>query len=199
MSRLRSFTLELNPPSDFGPLRSLHEDTVKKILTESNRMARKANVDSKQEMHIVLLTEEMISVLPHLMEYGSGKFWIDSIDDVFEIHILVTPKTGSDSKTRKEKNSGPAKRTMMSRVLDVFDKIVSRKTDKGDEAEITSWSLGSYIEKLRQQGPDSQSDEWDEMEHSILANLADDVMVRKSGGDVDLVIIKKVQPQDFSF
>ena len=65
MSRLRSFTLDLNPPSDFGPLKSQYEDTVKKILTESNRMAKRAGISSKDEMHIVLLTEETISVLPH--------------------------------------------------------------------------------------------------------------------------------------
>ena len=88
MSRLRSFTLDLNAPSDFGPLKTQYEETVKKILNESNRLAKRAGVNSKEEMHIVLLTEEMISVLPHIIEYGSGKFWIDVNDDLFELHIL---------------------------------------------------------------------------------------------------------------
>ena len=38
------------------------------------------------------------------------------------------------------------------------------------------------------------TDEWDEMEHSILANIADDVVVKRQGSDVDLIISKKVNP-----
>lgn len=194
MSRLRSFTLDLNPPSDFGPLKSQYEETVKKILTESNRMAKRAGISSKDEMHIVLLTEETISVLPHLTEYGSGKFWIDVTDDLFELHISVTPKSASGAKARKV--SEPAKRTIMGRVLGVFDRAASKKGESDDN---TSWSLGSYIEKLKQQDQGSALEEWDEMEHSILANIADDVVVKRKSNSVDLIISKKVKPNSFSF
>ena len=193
MSNLRSFTLELNPPSDFGPLKSMHEETVKQILSESDRMTRKACLDAKQKMHIVLLTEEMISVLPHLMEYGSGKFWINSVDNVFELHLQVTPK--DTAAQRKAKDHG-ASRTFMGRIIDIFGKAASRSSKNEEQ---TSWSLGSYIEKLKQQGTDKQSDEWDELEHSILANLADDVIVKNVNNDVELVIIKKVSPIEYEF
>ncbi len=193
MTRLRSYTLDLNPPSDFGPLKNQYEETVKNILNESSRIAKRANITSKDEMHIVLLTEEMISVLPHLIEYGSGKFWIDVTDDLFEMYLQVTPKASGGAKARMV--SGPAKKTIMGRVLGAFDKVVNRKNDRsaGDE---TSWSLGSYIEKLKQQDPGSTRDEWDEMEHSILAKIADDVIVRWEDKSVDLVITKKVSPRD---
>ena len=55
------------------------------------------------------------------------------------------------------------------------------------------------IEKLKQQGTDKKSEEWDELEHSILANLADDVIVKKVNSDVELVIIKKVSPVEYQF
>ena len=193
MSRFRSFTLDLNPPSDFAPLKSIHEETVKKILDESNRLAFRAGLGETEKMHIVLLTEEMISVLPHLIEYGSGKFWIDCTDDVFELHLIVTPKGASPSKA-KDAN---APRTFMGRVLDIFGKAASRKGSQDEEQ--TSWSLESYIEKLKQQDPDNKSDEWDELEHSILANIADDVIVKTEKSDVEFVIIKKVTPQEYSF
>ncbi len=196
MSRLRSYTLELNPPSDFGPLKSQYEETVKKILTESNRIARRAGVNAKDEMHIVLLTEEMISVLPHLIKYGSGKFWIDVTDELFELHIQVTPRSAPGEKARKV--GDPAKKTIMGRVLGVFDKAASRKSEHGTD-EDTSWSLGSYIENLKQQGAGNKTEEWDELEHSILANIADDVVVKRVNNDVDLIISKKVTPQSFSF
>lgn len=192
MSRIRSFTLDLNAPSEFGPLKSQYEDTVKKILAESNRMARRVGVNSKEEMHIVLLTEEMISVLPHLIEYGSGKFWIDVTDDLFELHLRVTPKASG----KKARNVGDnAKKTLMGRVLGVFDKAASKKNEHGAD-EDTSWSLGSYIENLKQQDPGKKREEWDEMEHSILANIADDVVVKAEGSDVDLIIFKKVELPD---
>ncbi len=196
MSKLRSFTLELNAPSDFGPLKNQYEETVKNILAESNRMAKRAGVNSKEEMHIVLLTEEMISVLPHIIEYGSGKFWIDVTDDLFELHIQVTPSSASGVKARKV--SEPAKKTIMGRVLGVFDKVVSKKSENSTDKDM-SWSLGSYIEDLKRQNPNNMPDEWDEMEHSILANIADDVVVRRDNNNVDLIISKKVTPQSFNF
>ena len=192
---MKSYTLNLNPPSEYGPLMNMHEGTVKVILNECDRMSKQAALDEKQEMHIRLLAEEMISMLPHLMEYGSGKFWINNDDGVFEMHLSVAPKLTASNKTSpiaKVMNSDISMKSMVRRICGIIDKAASRGSELPDEdANRTSWSLGNYIARLKQQDPDkSKSDEWDELEHSILANIADDVIVKNVGNTIELILIK---------
>ena len=49
------------------------------------------------------------------------------------------------------------------------------------------WSLYSY---RQQAGDDKGSEKWDELEKSIIANLADDVIVGVIGKNVDIIIKK---------
>ena len=55
------------------------------------------------------------------------------------------------------------------------------------------WSLKQYRAGLEEQREDSDdaSEAWDELEKSIVANLADDVVVGVKGDRVELVIVKK--------
>ena len=49
----------------------------------------------------------------------------------------------------------------------------------------SAWSLNSYKEQAS-----GQSEEWDELEKSIIANLADDVIVGVTGKKVEIVVVK---------
>ena len=52
------------------------------------------------------------------------------------------------------------------------------------------WTLSNYSQKLSSQ---KQNEEWDELEKSILANLADDVVVRIHGRSVEVIVSKAFQ------
>ena len=57
-----------------------------------------------------------------------------------------------------------------------------------DDKWLHAWSLSSYKECA---GGNKDGEEWDELEKSIIANLADDVIVGVIGKNVDIIIKKK--------
>ena len=63
----------------------------------------------------------------------------------------------------------------------------------GEDGEEYAWSLKQYksnVQKLLKED-DSAKGRWDELEKSIVANIADDVQVSVKGSVVDVAIIKK--------
>ena len=76
--------------------------------------------------------------------------------------------------------------------LDLDDPIADLKKDNSTAESIIdevmlgdSWSLNSYKNKQR-----DNAEPWDEIEKSIIANLADDVIVGVKGSNVEIVIRK---------
>ncbi|MBQ9157025.1 MAG: hypothetical protein IJ137_09640 [Eubacterium sp.] len=59
---------------------------------------------------------------------------------------------------------------------------------------IYTWSMRKYQDALDQARDENQEarEAWDELEKSIVANIADDILVGVTGDQVDLVIIKKM-------
>ena len=58
-----------------------------------------------------------------------------------------------------------------------------------------AWSMEDYRDQLRQyreQNQASHQEEWDEMEMSVVAKVADDVKVSIRGRVVEMTIIKKI-------
>ena len=50
------------------------------------------------------------------------------------------------------------------------------------------WSLDQYRSSVKK---DKQSEAWDEIEKSVLASVADDVIVGVKGTQADIIIVKK--------
>jgi hypothetical protein len=50
------------------------------------------------------------------------------------------------------------------------------------------WSLDQYRSTARK---DEQAEDWDELEKSVIASLADDVIVGVRGKRADIIIVKK--------
>ena len=48
------------------------------------------------------------------------------------------------------------------------------------------WEFSQYKDEVEQ-----DSEEWDEMEKSIVANLADDVLIGTRKNYIDIVVVKK--------
>jgi hypothetical protein len=60
-----------------------------------------------------------------------------------------------------------------------------------EQAASLLWTLQDYRTGLNGTDKSGNEDEWDELEKSIVANIADDVQVSVNGAVVDVAIIKK--------
>ncbi len=189
-------------------------DSIEGIAGLAEKTARYNALDKKQELKLSLLCEELVGMLPKLLEYGSGEFWIENEGKSFEIHAVVKAETKLTSLDREEllaisaSGKNAASVGIMNKIRIAAEVMIANyalsAASIGDIENAASpdfynmgmntnpigytdqWSLSSYRSSAK---PDAAA--WDELEKSIIANLADDVTVGIIRGKVEIVVKKK--------
>ena len=183
--------------------------SLQRILESAEKVAENAKLDSRQSMHLRLLAEELVEMLPSLLAFTEGEFWIVDEGKTFELHTVLTPKEAITTERRDEllsvsssgKNAAATgimakiRLTAMFMIID-YEKNAAEypfATDfyhDGMGANpnfiIPSWSLEQYRAKVKSE----QGEKWDELEKSIIANIADDVVVGIEGRRVEIIVRK---------
>lgn len=159
------------------------DSRIKVILNETEKIAAQNDLDPKQTMHLRLLSEELMCIVPQLIQYGSATFWIENEGTTYEMHMRVTPKK-MPAAPKKTDNSEVS---MMKRISKAFGNAVTY-VKKG---KTSMWTLSGYIAELKSTDRMANSGAWDELERSIMANLADDVTVKTADKDVELIVTKE--------
>ena len=190
------------------------EHELGNCLDAARRVAAYNGLDKKSTLRLELLTEELVGMLPNLLKYGDGEFWIENKGDCYEIHSVVDADSLLSSDKREKildvsssgKNSASvgimnkiriAAEIMLANYALTASVTTSAYPDSpysfydvGCYADPTgysnAWSLSNY-----RSGTKEETKEWDELEKSIIAKLADDVIVGIIGEKVEIVIKKK--------
>ena len=170
-------------------------------------------LDKKQELKLTLLCEELVEMLPNLLKYGKGSFWIENEGKKYMIHALVEADSLLSSIDRDEilsvSSSGrnAAAVGIMNKIRIAAEIMLANYAQSAGTAVITSpdmhyayydmgqftdpigysneWSLAVYRESAK-----SDETAWDELEKSVIANLADDVTVGIIEGKVEIIVVK---------
>ena len=66
------------------------QDDHRFIPQEAEAAAEYIGLDSKTTLRLRLLSEELICMLPQLLSYGAGKFWIEVGENRAELHLSVS-------------------------------------------------------------------------------------------------------------
>ncbi len=183
-------------------------DSLSEILRETEKCAVYNGLEKKEAGLLRLLSEELVEMLPGLLSFTSGEFWISTEGKSFELHTTLTPDEAMTSLRREEilKVSSSGKNTAAKGIvakirlaaelmLIDYNEVASilpvseqsmYEMGIGSLASINFWSLETY----RKQAEKKQGEEWDELEKSIIANIADDVLVGITGKSVEIVVKK---------
>lgn len=166
----------------------------------------------KQGLQLRLLSEELVGMLPELLNRYSGEFWIENEGNNFEIHAAVTSAVYNSEERNKVMSISSSGKNVanvgfMGKVRGIVDAMLlsMAETDPQTMAAVmdtyyvdslngtsfSTWSLECYRMELQQVEETERKEYWDELEKSIVANLADDVIVGINGRRVDIVIKKK--------
>ena len=180
------------------------------ILRESEKVAVYNELNHKQTMQLRLLCEEMDGMLPNIVNFYSGDFWIEFDKGVCKINISVELK--DLTKGEKDELIGIAKDKKNASASGITGKIRSAieslfiadmtlplntmphgmfsfSTDHLTPIDYTYfWSMNQYRNNVIKE---QMSEEWDELEKSVIASIADDVIVGIKGKQADIVIIKE--------
>lgn len=180
------------------------------ILKESERVAQYAGLSHKQSLQLRLLCEEIDGMLPNIIDDFEGELWIDFDEGVCKVNIAIQiPELNTDKKQEliaiSKKGRNAAAVGIVGKIRDAVQNFFL--DDERMEAMVLStgpfgastgysegvdyaylWRLEEYRNSVKQA---RQGEAWDELEKSVIASVADDVIVGVKGKQASIVIVKK--------
>ena len=166
-----------------------------------------------------LLAEETMSMVRAIVEDFSADFWMEgSPDGSCELHLLAEAMMnydkkqeliGASSKQRNEASVG-----IMGKIKDFIEDSLYNMKDGatvsvgdmhcmsmggvGIVPDAYMWSLEQYREDVEKKADEDAEMEaaLDELEKSIVANIADDIQVAVEGNHIEMIIRKKFNPTE---
>ena len=161
-----------------------NEERLDEVFTEVDKCAAYNALSRKYWLQLRLLAEEVTGVLPALLKWSKGTFWLENEGSRYELHVSLTASGNIDQREQLLALSTSGKNAaavgIMGRIRSAIEGAVLPK-----HSQNSSWSLNSYRAMVQ-----SEQDKWNELKRSIIANLADDVTVAIRGEQVDIAVIK---------
>ena len=180
------------------------------ILKESERVAEYNGFTHKQALQLRLICEEIDGMLPYINDDFDGDLWIEYENGVCKVNVSVKiPELNIDKKEKlidiatNRKNSAAVGIVgkIRSAIENFFlcDSAVGVFSSSGTLVSVHGyseyvdysyfWSLGEYRSNVKKE---ETSEDWDELERSVIASVADDVLVGIKGKQADIIIVKKI-------
>lgn len=177
------------------------EANIDQILAEARKTSAYAELDAKQALRIRLLAEELSGMLKELTEEFEGTFHIENNGLSFS---LITRIQTEDMNKKMKKGfikvasdqRNAAAKGIMGKVRDIVENMLYPENPYYSSSFVSyqletavllndTWTLNNYKNSKK-----DDAEPWDELEKSIVANLADDVVVAIKGKNVEIVITK---------
>ena len=178
------------------------------ILRESEKVAVYNELNAKQAGQLRLLCEEVNGLLPNIVDDFDGEIWIEFEEGVCRVNVNIHFYEFTTDK--KKQLIALAKNKKNAAAVGVVGKIRSAIENiflAGNNVPVydmatqfqfaTAYSVGAdyscmwSLNGYRRYVKEEKVEEYDELEKSIIASIADDVVVGVKGKDARIVIVKK--------
>lgn len=178
------------------------------ILRESEKVAVYNEMTHKQTMQLRLICEEIDGMLPEIIDDFDGSLWIEVENGVCKVNVSITfTEFTADKKqeliaiAKNKKNAaatgivGKIRSALENFFLDEEALRISAMatnpytltTGRSDYSCL--WSLEQYRTDVKEE---KNTEAWDELEKSVIASVADDIIVGVKGKQADIVIVKSL-------
>lgn len=184
-----------------------------KALELTEKTGAFCGLDHQSSLRLRLLSEELIELIRPFTDKIHGEFWLEAEDNAVQIHLKTD--IPMDLQTRNEllavsssgKNS--AAKGLMGKIREMIASVTL--PDDPETKEMTdqafslisigsqmgahydgaySWSMTAYMNQVNNIDNEDGKAAQDELERSIVANLADEVTVSIVGSEVEVIIFK---------
>ena len=180
------------------------------IFRESEKVAVYNELTHKQALQLRLLCEEIDGMLPNVIDDFDGDLWFEFEEGVCKINISIRiPELNIGNKdelisiAKSRKNAvatgigGKIRNAIENFILD--EDAMKLMTAPAGEYRLATgysmainyncyWSLDHYRKTVNK---NETADAWDELEKSVIASVADDVIVGVKGKQAEIIIVKK--------
>ena len=180
------------------------------ILRESEKVAVYNELTHKQALQLRLICEEMDGMLPKIIDDFDGYFWIEFENGVCKVHASIEFATFTAEKkddlikiAKNKKNAsavgvvGKIRSAIENFLLDEDALAIYPMPAETFGAVNTGiyamdysyyWSLEQYKNAVNKK---EKAEVWDELEKSVIASVADDIVVGVKGKHADIIVTKK--------
>ena len=191
-------------------------ENMNAALDLTEKTAKSMGLSSRDTMRLRLLAEEMMSMVRAITGSFTAEYWLEH--EGSSCKLVLSAKSDLDYGKRSEflsvstTGKNTAKVGLMEKIRGIFEAGLygmeqsfaaqaeygvgmysagmMGAVDAGMTEAIYSWSMQKYrsdIENSKTENPDA----WDELEKSIIANIADEVNVGVRRDSVELIVRKK--------
>ncbi len=190
-------------------------------LKAMDKFARSLDFTGKKAMHLRLLAEEMLGMVRAITGEFTALCWAEGDENEVRLNLMadteMNPEKRRELISTSTSKKNKAARGFMGKIKELIeigmenydevnrlqvkygvDPVSYGSMGMGVDNEIMaqaalSWSLENYRKSLSGSKNEGEGyvEAWDELEKSIVANLADDVQVGIRNDKVEIVVIKK--------
>ncbi len=194
-------------------------------LKIAENFADEIKLTGKNKFHVMLLTEEMLSMFKAITGEFDAYFWIEFNEDekTYSLKLKADAPENIDYAKRRDllsvstqgKNIAP--RGIMEKVRELWEAGLYNLNESLDihaeydsglldyvsmgmvnpaiSPSFYSWSMRKYKNNVETEKDENKTalEAWDELEKSIIANVADDVQVGVKNKSAELIVLKKLQ------
>ena len=188
---------------------------IAEALKQTEAVAAFKSLSGKDSIHLLLLAEEMTGMMRALTGKHDADFWIETDEETFRLHLKTETKMNTElrHKLLSTSTSGEniAAKGVMGKIKDIFSRILepseapipkeyaagfeSRVLPTSEAAAVARnmpvsamnvWSLNKYKAEMKASG-----EAWDELEQSVVANIADEIKIGIADDSAEMIIYKK--------
>ena len=192
---------------------------LENVLFEVEKITTYNEMPKKEALRLRLLAEELVGMLPELVKNFEGRFWVQNNEKRYELHVELSVENLSKSKKEEliavsanKKNAAAS--GFMGKIRDIAENMLLF-SDESSSNNVSSngylrdyapdyihdydsvdvhysyaWTLDHYT-KQNKESLSGNDETWDQLEKSIVAKLADDVIVGVRGKKVEIIIKKE--------
>lgn len=188
---------------------------VDEALAQAEAVGRFRALDRRGALHLRLLTEEMMGMIRAMTGEREADFWIEDDGAAGTVNLHLAVRTPMNAEMRKKllaattSGENSAATGVTGKLRDLFERFIEPEDGRLPNDLVTGmdfayagadfgtlsvaaaglWSMNRYKAAVKE-GRAPQKD-WDELEKSVIAKLADDVKIGIAGQDVEMVVSKK--------
>ncbi len=192
---------------------------IETALSAASATALYRGLGHKEALHLRLLAEETLGMMRQITKENEADFWIDSKGREFELHLVAHPAvTGSMRRellSVSTSGKNEAAKGFTGKLRDIFERALTPETaDDSDyyvqglilppefcaadpaafsvSAGVVTWSMQKYRDSVKAEEEKSEKarEEWDELEKSIVANIADEIRISVTKDTVGMTVYK---------
>lgn len=185
---------------------NIKKEDIEKLLIQVEKLADYQNLNEKQSRQLRLMVEELLGFEKGILGFSKGQLHIENNETEYKIclHSDVqidawTREYAADCSSSHENAAYRGFKGKLRKIMDTmcdYDALSPSSMEVAGYLSSTNeicytetydhaWSMNEYKEQVQE-----NTAEWDMLEHSILANLADDVIVAARMNFIDIIVVK---------